>query len=962
MLLFLIAEQFADASDAAKRLDHRSDPEVVALLRRAIKNLGEGRILRIYRDGQKRKGRRTIEGQRLAEIAEWSLAHELLTSVEQFAAELLNEEPFDSRSAASIVDNVLSLTTRETNVDESRSFTTGFPGPHQLATLLDKTMGTLRRLALVNVPPPRDSDGRLWSAWLAERAKVAPFVWPNHFDLLFNDGFQDRGKSAVLVLPTGAGKTSVVMTKIAATLQAGQKVVFLAPTHALVEQLTEELGRVFDDVAGLSSNPLDGLFVSEQLSQLEVMTPERCLALLSFAPSAFENLGLLIFDECHLLSPDSGVRRSIDAMFSLLKVADAAPQADWVLMSAMVENGKELARWIEAVTSRPCIFKDSLWKPTRQVRGVVAYSRGELESAAQSALATQAANDRADGRRAKSLRAAALRELKVRALAIFGLVHNWLYLDGNGRLTANVSSLPLLPEPVQLGGKLEGGSIRLLPNTNGVASAIASQAAKAGLKTIVFVNTRPWAVSVAANISSLTARSHEMTRLEQRLWDEIVDEIGSPELSLVDPTADAVPHHSQLLRHERRLAEMLFRRPDGARTIVATPTLAQGLNLPAQIAILSGDHRMNVDTRERTQLEAHEILNAAARAGRAGHLANGIVLLVPEPQVALNVDGSLDAELQQKLRAVLPDDDRCITISDPLSRVLDRFAASRLTTDEAYGLNRLLVMDGESRPRVNVNVLRRSFAFYRAQETGTLETLERQFEQLVTTVESIDWSAASAIALEVSGQSGLSPQVVSQVETFGRELSPAKPKSTREWLTATIAMLDMYPDVCRDLAGGDYSQIEKLTSSGSISDGLRAAHRGARAWIDGSQFRDIEASISEIRVPDVVNIDRARKLVLTLVPRTLSYAMQLLTSMCLETFEWDSPYQRAVAETAVSCLQKGVDTPVKLAFAATVKSNPTRRTILAQFDASSATALEPFPTDDYATILSRVRAVVGASL
>jgi hypothetical protein len=38
-------------------------------------------------------------------------------------------------------------------------------------------------------------------------------------------------------------------------------------------------------------------------------------------------------------------------------------------------------------------------------------------------------------------------------------------------------------------------------------------------------------------------------------------------------------------------SDRLFRRGDGAKVIVATPTLAQGLNLPTHLVVLTGDKR-----------------------------------------------------------------------------------------------------------------------------------------------------------------------------------------------------------------------------------------------------------------------------------------------------------------------------------------------------------------------------------
>ena len=122
---------------------------------------------------------------------------------------------------------------------------------------------------------------------------------------------------------------------------------------------------------------------------------------------------------------------------------------------------------------------------------------------------------------------------------------------------------------------------------------------------------------------------------------------------------------------ERRLVESSFRKNGGASAIVATPTLAQGMNLPAQLAVLAGDKRHD-DTTGRAPLEAHEILNAAGRAGRAGHLANGVVIMIPEPVSAFTSDGRVEATAFTKLASLLPPNDQCVLLADPVTSLLDR--------------------------------------------------------------------------------------------------------------------------------------------------------------------------------------------------------------------------------------------------------------------------------------------------
>jgi replicative superfamily II helicase len=77
-----------------------------------------------------------------------------------------------------------------------------------------------------------------------------------------------------------------------------------------------------------------------------------------FAPELFDRVGLLVFDEFHLISADDPATsskvsaRAIDAMLALLTFLRHRKEADLLLLSAMVANGAEIARWLRAVTGR----------------------------------------------------------------------------------------------------------------------------------------------------------------------------------------------------------------------------------------------------------------------------------------------------------------------------------------------------------------------------------------------------------------------------------------------------------------------------------------------------------------------------------------------------------------------------------------------------------------------------------
>ena len=199
---------------------------------------------------------------------------------------------------------------------------------------------------------------------------------------------------------------------------------------------------------------------------------------------------------------------------------------------------------------------------------------------------------------------------------------------------------------------------------------LATASANAGLKTIIFVQQADHAPSTARRFYGILQGTASLTTAEQGLWNGIQTETGGAAHSLVDPTGGALPHNGDMIPLERRLVELLFRRLDGADVIVATPTLAQGMNLPAQVAILAGN--MRHDDTGRAELERHEDFNAAGRAGRAGYLANGIVLLIPEPVVSFLDAAPPNSQAVDKLRSLLPLNDQCVRVDDPLTELLDQ--------------------------------------------------------------------------------------------------------------------------------------------------------------------------------------------------------------------------------------------------------------------------------------------------
>ncbi len=936
-VLFLTAEQYADANEAANFIprDREKQTYEATILSEHVSDLATGKLNSILERAQ--RWRRPLSHAVLEERALAALLETLCAGIEMLAARMLRVEipaqtgkRFEMPQQAFQKVYDLSAASRELHrTVGAADMLVSFPGPHHLASLLLGASDPLLTASLFNTPSPQGSDQATWVKWLRFRAEKFPYVWPNHRKAIAQ-AFYETGVSSVVVLPTGAGKTTVSALKIAGVLARGKKVAFLAPTHALVEQLTEDLQEMFPpDVLGSTvSNDFDLLMQEDATFQdIEVMTPERCLAMLSFAPEAFQDVGLLVFDECHLLSPESGkVRRALDAMLCVLGFNHVSPSADILFLSAMLKNGEELSQWLSSLTGRPSIPVDLIWKPSRQARGVILYNEDEVNESRRRAGEVQEAENQRLNNVASSLRKSAAKELQATPYAIWGLQHNWLSQD---RSTAWIITTQILENRVTLAGNIRFGPLRVTPNANQVAVDLAAAAASRGLKTIVFVNTKNDAVRVAGDVSTKLGTEVVPTEMEQARWDALAEELGGLAHSLLSGPSGAVPHNSAMLRLERDLAERMFKRPRGAQVIVATPTLAQGLNLPAQLAILAGDKRAGGSGRE--ELEAHEILNAAARAGRAGHLANGLVLLIPEPIIKFRHGQPLHHTVVEKLEAILPEDDHCVKVVDPLEVVLDRLMAGQANdADVVYTVNRMAALESvESSASSHLFDLGKSLGAFAARRRNETAEFDGKVAQLRAAVASQEVDGLDANIAALASQSGLSANLLLALKARLLDSSEVLPVDMVGWLEWTITWFkedeSARRSLLRDIHGSILAACGRPKTSEIRGEDLDQICKALIAWVKGETVQSIEWILGGKPIggsPTETACPRSRQLIANVIPRGMSFTLGVVAHVLGESMQDhdrdDIDWQ--LIECMGTLLRKGFISPEMLFFAADRKN------------------------------------------
>jgi hypothetical protein len=532
-IMFLIAGRAADAAQMARNIRFGATLSAEDYLRRSIVNLARGQLDNIV-TAQRAPETELTFGDEAATSLLWL---EILRGVQALASRLLgNEDALAEPDPASIFGAVRELCVQPVTFGATAQVLSVFPGPHHLASLLHSAANELAAAGVVNVEAPPSVPAEEWRDFLRRLAKRRPYLWPNHQEAIAS-GYLKENTSAVVSFPTGAGKSTLAELKIGAARLQGKKVVYLAPTLALVDQVTSDLRKTFPEAQTTLADELE----PEDLTNIAVMTPERCLTLLGFSPAAFEDVGLLVFDECHLLHPrESAGRRNIDAMLCLLGFLQTVPAADVVLVSAMIKNSTDLAAWLKESTKRECLALSLSWKPTRQARGCVVYPSGRIAELQKFVAQTLKAA------KTKSFPARQKEHLTATPIGMLSLLQTWKTQN-----TEDYVLLPLLGTPVRLGASQYA---QLTANRNEVAATIAAASADMGIKTLVFAAQPSWCASIEETMEELLSpRAVSLTPSEREWFNLAVTELGGKEHTYCRPDALAASHHGLLLPVERQI-------------------------------------------------------------------------------------------------------------------------------------------------------------------------------------------------------------------------------------------------------------------------------------------------------------------------------------------------------------------------------------------------------------------------
>jgi POLQ-like helicase len=455
-------------------------------------------------------------------------------------------------------------------------------------------------------------------------------LWPGQHLLGRQNVF--KGKSAMVQMPTSAGKTKATELIIRSAFLAGRTslVVVVAPFRALCHEIRNDLVETFRNES-ININELSDVFQVDfnferllEEQQVLVITPEKLVYILRHVPELAKYIGLLIYDEGHQF--DNGTRGvTYELLVTSLKMM-VPKETQTVLISAVIKNATAVGKWLNGEESE--VVSGINLIPTYRTVAFASWLDllGRLEFVDQTNPDNQ--------------------EFFVPRI----IEQQQLQLRGRER------KKQVFPE------KTEGQDIALY-----LGLKIAPKGSVA-----IFCGKKVTAFKLCEKVVEVYSRGlnfkkpieysdqNEIERL-QFLYER---NLGSEVIASKSAALGIFAHHSNT-PHGIRLAVEYAMKEGLAKFVICTSTLAQGVNLPIRYLIITSVYQ------GQDKIKVRDFHNLIGRAGRSGMYTEGSILFA-DPIVYDKRNTYEDSWRWQQVKNLLEvnNSEPCIsalaTIFDPL--------------------------------------------------------------------------------------------------------------------------------------------------------------------------------------------------------------------------------------------------------------------------------------------------------
>lgn len=421
-----------------------------------------------------------------------------------------------------------------------------------------------------------------WSSFLEKPDSIKEF-WPAQH--LLGERGVFKGKSAIVQMPTSAGKTKAIELIIRSAFLARRASlsIVIAPFKALCNEIKNSLSDAFHNEIKVDelSDVLQADFEITKLldhKQILVVTPEKLFYILRHNPELAEHIGLLIFDEGHQF--DSGVRGiTYELLLTSLKFM-IHENTQKILISAVISNADKIGEWLNRT---PNVINGSTLTATFKSIGFTSWldQLGRIE-----------------------------------------------YVNAHN-IENNEFFVPRVIEKISLARKERERKNRYFPEKEDGQSI----ALYLGLKLVpngsiaIFSGRKDTAAKICEKITDIVSRNiplplpSEFSDNEEieRLKNLHIANLGSASSASISAGYGIFSHHGNI-PHGIRISVEHAMRENLIRFVVCTSTLAQGVNLPIRYLIVSSVYQGG------ERIKVRDFHNLIGRAGRSGMHTEGSIL------------------------------------------------------------------------------------------------------------------------------------------------------------------------------------------------------------------------------------------------------------------------------------------------------------------------------------------------
>jgi hypothetical protein len=435
-----------------------------------------------------------------------------------------------------------------------------------------------------------------WEPAFAKSAFIKE-LWPSQH--LFGEHGLFQGKSAVIQMPTSAGKTRAIDLVIRSAFYSNRATVavVVAPFRALCNEITLTLRRAFAKEPVIVNEFSDALqqdysfriqdengafiynFAVEPSKQIIVVTPEKLLYVLRHEPSLIDSIGVIFYDEGHQF--DSGRRGVVYELLITAIKRLIKPETQTVLISAVIQDAASIARWL--VGEEAVVIQAPTVSSTDQN---VAFASWSLQMGQLRFVAPQNPDhfDYFVPRVIKSINLS-LRG-KERKAQVFPK-------KGDSASIALYLGLQVVAN----------GSVAIFCGQKNTAISLT--------KKVVEAYERKLSLAPPVNYSD----ADELSKLHFLISSHLGNDAEATKAAAL-----GVFSHHRSVPHGIRLSVEYAMTQNLIKFVLCTSTLAQGVNLPIRYLIVSG----TMQGQER--MERKDFRNLVGRAGRAGMHTEGTIL------------------------------------------------------------------------------------------------------------------------------------------------------------------------------------------------------------------------------------------------------------------------------------------------------------------------------------------------